>query len=73
MTVRELIEELSKHRPDAEVLVTWETTFHTIDIDQIYLSADSDVVIDADANAYKERIMTQKGWSWTRRNSEDIP
>lgn len=49
MTVRELIEELSKHRPDAEVLVTWETTFHRIDNDQVYLSANSHVVIDADA------------------------
>jgi hypothetical protein len=71
VTVRELIEALSKHRPDAKVLVTWETTFHTIDEDQIYVSADRDVVIDADANAYKEQIMAQKGW--TRRAYEEVP
>lgn len=67
MTARALIAALSKHRPDAEVLVTWESTFHQVDEDQIYVSADGDVVIDADGNAYKEQIMTQKGLSWTRR------
>lgn len=67
MTVRELIASLSKHQPDAEVLVTWESTFHQVDEDQIYVSADGDVMIDADANSYKEQIMTYKGLSWTRR------
>lgn len=66
MTVRELIAVLSKHDADRRVIVTWETTIHDLDEDQIYLSADGDVVIDADANAYKERIMTVKGW--TRRD-----
>lgn len=63
MTVRELIAELSKHNPDRRVVVTWETTIHNVDEDQVYLSADGDVVIDADANSYKERITTQKGWT----------
>jgi hypothetical protein len=70
VTVRELIAALSKHvEANPEVLTTWETTFHTIDEDQIYLSADGDLVIDADANAYKEQIMTEKGWSWTRQET----
>lgn len=67
MTVRDLIAVLSKHAAEnPDVLVTWETAFHTIDEDQIYLSADGDLIIDADANNYKERIITEKGWSWTR-------
>lgn len=72
MTVRELIAVLSKHTDaDRRVVVTWETTIHDIDEDQIYLSADGDVVIDADANAYKEQIVTKKGW--TRNNGGDHP
>lgn len=72
MTVRELIDALSNYvEANPNVVVTWETTVHEIDADQIYVSADGDVVIDADANAYKEKIMTQKGW--TRRDYEDIP
>lgn len=73
MTVRELIAVLSKYADvNPRVIVTWETTIHEVDEDQVYLSADDDVVIDADANAYKEKIMTQKGWT-TRRNYEDVP
>lgn len=72
MTVRELIAVLSKHADaDPRVVVTWETTIHDIDEDQIYLSADGDLVIDADANAYKKRIMTQAGW--TKHNGEGRP
>ena len=72
MTVRELIDALSKYADaNPSVIVTWETTVHEIDEDQVYLSADGDVVIDADANAYKEKIMTQKGW--TRSDYEDAP
>lgn len=63
MTVSELIDALSKHADaNQRVVVTWEGTVHDVDEDQIYLSADGDVVIDADANAYKEQIMTKKGW-----------
>lgn len=72
MTVRELIAALSTYaEANPNVVVTWETTVNEIDGDQIYLSADGDVVIDADANAYKEQIVTQKGW--TRRSYEDVP
>ncbi len=72
MTVRELIDALSKHaEANPRVVVTWETTIHDIDDDQIYLSADGDLVIDADANSYKEQIMTQKGW--TKNYGEDRP
>lgn len=64
MTVRELIAVLSKHaEANPPVLVTWETTIHTLDEDQIYLSADGDLIIDADSNSYKEQIMTIKGWT----------
>jgi hypothetical protein len=72
MTVRELIAALSTYvDANPRVVVTWETTVHEIDEDQVYLSADGDVVIDADANAYKEKIMTQKGW--TRGDYEESP
>jgi len=72
MTVRELIAALSKHADaNPRVVVTWETTIHNLDEDQIYLSADGDIVIDADGNAYKEKIMTKKGW--TRNNEGDHP
>lgn len=67
MTVHELIAALSKHDPDRRVVVTWETTIHDLDEDQVYLSADGDVVIDGDANSYKERITTQKGWTSNTR------
>ena len=63
MTVRELIEVLSKHDPDCRVVTTWESTIHDLDDDEVYLSADGDVVIDADANSYKEQAMTTKGWT----------
>ena len=64
MTVRELIAALSKHADaNPRVIITWETTVHDIDEDEIYLSADGDLVIDADANSYKEDFMTKKGWT----------
>ncbi len=63
MTVRELVAALSKHEPDRRVVVTWETTIHDVDEDQIYLSADGDVVIDGDGNSYKKNITTEKGWT----------
>ena len=67
MTVRELIAVLSKHADaNPRVITTWETTIHDLDEDQIYLSADGDVVIDADANSYKQQITSTKGW--TRRD-----
>lgn len=69
MKVRDLIAELSKHaEANPQVIVTWETTINDIDTKHIYLSADGDLVIDADGNQYKERIMTQKGW--TQRPNE---
>jgi hypothetical protein len=67
MTVRELMAALSKHDADRRVVVTWETTIHDLDEDQVYLSADGDVVIDGDGNSYKERITTQKGWTSNAR------
>lgn len=70
MTVRELIAALSKHvDANPRVVVTWETTIHNVDEDAVYLSADGDLVIDADANNYKEQIMTRPGWT----RSEERP
>ena len=67
MTVRDLIAALSKHADaNPRVITTWETTIHDLDEDQVYLSADGEVVIDADANSYKKQIMSTKGW--TRRD-----
>lgn len=64
MTVRELIAVLSRHADaNPRVITTWETTIHDLDEDQVYLSADGDVVIDADANSYKKQITTTKGWT----------
>lgn len=72
MTVRELIFVLTKYaETNPRVVTTWETTIHDLDEDQIYLSADGDIVIDADANSYKERIMTTKGW--TQSTGEERP
>lgn len=70
MTVLDLITALSKHMDaNPRVITTWETTIHDLDEDQIYLSADGDLVIDADANSYKKQIMTLKGWT----RPEDAP
>jgi len=64
VTVRELIAVLSRHADaNPRVITTWETTIHDLDEDQVYLSADGDVVIDADANSYKKQITTTKGWT----------
>lgn len=62
MTVRELMAVLSTKDPAAAVVVTWETTCHELDPDSVYVSADGDVVIDADGNSYKEKIVTVPGW-----------
>lgn len=63
MTVRQLIDLLSKHvEANPEVLITWESTCHEIYEDSVYLSADGDLVLDGDADSYKKQIMTIKGW-----------
>ena len=48
MTVAELIAELQRRKPDALVLVTWETTVHEIEPEFVYESLEGDVMIDAD-------------------------
>lgn len=67
MTIRELAAVLAKHieagASDVEVFVTWEATIHQLDDDEVYLSADGDLVIDGDANVYKDRITSEKGWT----------
>jgi hypothetical protein len=72
VTVRDLIFALAKYaETNPRVVTTWESTIHDLDEDQIYLSADGDLVIDADANSYKAQIMTTKGW--TQSTGEDRP
>jgi len=69
MTVSELIKQLQKYEDDQEVLVTWESTVHEIEPDNIYLGAEwrddwdaqgvyfeecrKFLFIDADDNLYK--------------------
>lgn len=65
MTVKELIFELQKRDPHAEVRVTWEGVIQAIDAENIYCSADGVVLIDGDGNSYKEQFEKENikdGW-----------
>lgn len=59
MKISQLIEvlkrRLEKHG-DRDVEVTWESTTRSIDPDNIYLSSDGLLYIDADGNFYKGRF-----------------
>ena len=58
MKVMELIEALNKYPQNLEVLITWESTFSDLDNEKIYQAKDGTVILDADENFYKERIMS---------------
>ncbi len=58
MQVRELMEELSKHSPTAEVRVTWESIYRSITPGTIYRGADGVLYIDADECSYKDDIIS---------------
>lgn len=54
MTVAELIDALSAYPHDADVLVTWESTFHE---PSVYRAKGGTVILDADyCESYRERI-----------------
>ena len=57
MKVHQLIFALVKYGVMAEVQIQREMTFHEIGEDSIYLSAEGTVILDADGNFYKKRIM----------------
>lgn len=57
MKVSELRAILASHNPNASVEIQWEMTFHEIGEDNIYLAAEGTVILDADGNFYKKRIM----------------
>jgi hypothetical protein len=68
MKVSELIERLRDFDPNAEVITTWESTTHTIEPDSIYRAKGGMVVIDADANSYREEFesgVLPNEWWWT--------
>ncbi len=56
--VKELIELLKSFPPDAEVKTTWENIVNELDADEVYMSADGVLLIDADANSYKEHFVS---------------
>lgn len=53
MTVAELIAALTAYPPEADVLVTWESTFHDV---SVYQAKNGAVIIDGDGDFYRERI-----------------
>lgn len=60
MTVEELIKELQKYPAQTKVMVTWEGKTEVIDSENIYLSKDRILLIDADNNFYKKRFTAQE-------------
>lgn len=68
MTRDELIAELQKYPADVQVKITWETTVHAIKPENLYLSKDGVLLIDADDNNYKKdfesgELSAVDGWS----------
>lgn len=59
MTVSELLEALAKYPAEANVVVTWESTFHE---PSIYVAKNGTVIIDADGDFYREDIEAGR-WS----------
>lgn len=53
MTVAEMIALLQQQPSDAEVLVTWEATFH---VPLVYRATNNVVIVDGDGGDYREVI-----------------
>lgn len=58
MKVKQLIEILQNQNPDASVKVTWEGIFRDISLSGIYRNPRGTLMIDADENSYKKRILS---------------
>jgi len=58
MNIEELKGILNLYDSNAQVMVTWESIFCEIDVDSIYKAPNGVIVIDADGNFYKERIVS---------------
>lgn len=56
MTTEELIEQLKLY-PGRTVVITWEGTANEIGPENIYLAHDGRLILDADDNFYRERII----------------
>ena len=56
MNVGELIEILSLYPQDMKVLITWESTTQALQKQNIYISKEEHLVLDADGNSYKEEF-----------------
>lgn len=61
MTRDELIGELRKFPQGIEVKVTWEGTVHSIEPDNLYMSKDGILLIDADYHSDLYKKMFQSG------------
>lgn len=57
MKVKELIEVLQTHNPEAAVFVTWEGMFRTLEPSHVYSGPKDTVFIDGDESHYKEDII----------------
>jgi hypothetical protein len=58
MKVSQLRELLDNYPDSAQVLVTWEGIFRRVNSKHVYRAPNGTVVIDADDNHYKNRILS---------------
>lgn len=58
LNIGELIKELSKYPPASLVLITWEGTTQGIEEDEVYQLPSGTVMLDADANFYKDSFVS---------------
>ena len=57
MKVKKLIEILQTFPSNAFIEVAWEGIFRDIEKNNVYIHEDGTILIDADNNRYKNRIM----------------
>lgn len=59
LSVNDLINILKKFPPQMKVMITWESTIHSLEEENIYVSWRDTLLIDGDCNTYKDDF--QKG------------
>ena len=56
ITVGELIEILKSYPKKMKVMTTWESTLHSLQKKNVYVSVTGSLYLDADENFYKEEF-----------------